>query len=558
MSTLLEALSEGFDTANSKMSGGDYARKLEIYKNLVVNEYMKYNIDLNKIIAKIAKQDNLNDDQIQRIVEEVNNQVYLIKYNQMKNSPDREVIFDLASLKKVKEEISGTPVSNATVQGENHQADLGYKGLEKKASWGDDNGDSLNMFNYSPYEFTSLSPNLVRTKENIELEKVSNELNAIDSKIKEYTEKVAESSYTVANALIQYSMHGLNVQNIFNELCKTAQCMPREQRLIKKAAEQKLEQLKECRKLPTEYTLDLSNVDITKKAEFSLKQYSFMKEAEFSTHSNQSVPIVLTDKAAIRDLNDLVKHINNIANNAQAAKENMQKKDNFIKAAGLTEEQAEKLASVGKGIVAFGKALTGATAKSAKKKLNEAAQTLTNKVNDSRLINAKKTVDNLAKASQNVNIHPRMQQPNEMLGKAFNKYEEVAKNTDKILNDNALKHPLNPSKYLSSDVLKAKFDRYKGKTELNRTKDMINQQTRRVQSDLGDQLMNAKKNLGDIEKEVDLESAQKAVQDAEKAYNKAVASRKKARGVALTGAGAGVGLAAVNKQKEKENSGIYY
>lgn len=560
MPSLLEALSNGFDTVGSKTVNGDFTRKLNIYRNKVVDDYMKYNIDLNKSIAKIAKNDNLNDDQIQRIVEEVNNQVYLIKYNQMKNSPDRDVVFDLASLKKIKEEVTGNTESVEKNQAINQEAGLNNNhSLEKKASWEDNSGDMPNMFNSLSYEFGSLSPELKRTKDNIKLEEAVTELQAIDQQINKYVEKVASSSHTVANALIQYSVHGLNAQNIFDEVCKRAECNPKTQLMIKTATENQIAIMKEAKTLPDNYELKLDFVDTVKESnEFSLKQYSFMKEAEFVTSSNQTLPVVITDEATIRNIVDLVQQVNDISTNTKAVKDNLHKKDDLIKSAGITEDQAEKIASAGKGIIAFGKALTGSNVRKAKKGLKDTTESLSKKINDDRLVSAKKTLDTLTKAKRNVDIHPRMEEANEVLNKAFNKYDGVTSKADKVINENALKGPLNPSKYFSPSAIKAKLDLSAGKQELKRAQNMTKQQTKRIKRDLVDQIDNAQRKLSNIENEIDIEGASKAVKDAEKAYNKAIASRKKARGAALVGTGVGIGLNEAKKRKQKQNSGIYY
>ncbi|MDF2841705.1 MAG: hypothetical protein K0R00_131 [Herbinix sp.] len=558
MPSLLDALSGGFSAPETKISTGDFAHKLGPYKDAVVNEYMKFHIDLNKAIAKIAKKDNLNSDQIQRIVEEVNNQVYLIKYNQMNNSPDRDVVFDLASLKQIKDELGEK--NNVIGSKAEHQANLSDRnGLEKKASWDADNGDHLNMFNFVPYEFAPMSTDLERTKENIDLERTASALTSVDTEIQKCMDKVAENSHIIADALIQYSRHGVNTQEVFDQMCKMAQCNPKDQLLVKKTIEQKIGVMKEARELPQDYSLEIEFADITKKAsEFSLKQYSFMKEAAFTTKSNQVLPVVVTNGVTIKDVSGLTEKMSNVSSNAQLAKIAMGKRSDFIKSAGLTEEQAEKLASAGKGFAAFGKALIGSTARNAKKNLDNASSVLSAKVNDDRIKGARSTLDNLAKSKKNLDIHPRMESANGMLSDAFDKYEGVARRTDEVLNENALKHPLNPSKYLSPTKIKADMERMNGKTELNQAQSMAKQQSRRIQNDLDSEISNAKKKLNGFEQELDIDGAKKAVEDAEKAYTKAVSSRKKARGAVLVGAGAGVGIAESKKRDQGTGTALYY
>ena len=76
---LLQALSEGsYDLQNNRDLSGDFAPKLMEYRSQIVDQYLHGNTDLNALIAKLATTHNLTDEQIKRVLEEVNNQVYLV------------------------------------------------------------------------------------------------------------------------------------------------------------------------------------------------------------------------------------------------------------------------------------------------------------------------------------------------------------------------------------------------------------------------------------------------------------------------------------------------
>ena len=113
MATLLDALKDcTYDLQNKRDTSGDFAKKLLTYRDKIVSDYLKFGIGLNKAISGLVKRDNLNDDQIQRIVEEVNNQIYLIKYDKLKASNERDVEFDIASVKGVRDCIKGESNTN--------------------------------------------------------------------------------------------------------------------------------------------------------------------------------------------------------------------------------------------------------------------------------------------------------------------------------------------------------------------------------------------------------------------------------------------------------------
>jgi hypothetical protein len=219
-------------------------------------------------------------------------------------------------------------------------------------------------------------------------------------------------------------------------------------------------------------------------------------------------------------------------------------------------EQAEKLASAGHGIVAFGKALTGAGVRNAKKNLDEAAGALSKKVSDPRFLDAKDELGVLTKSKKNIDIHPRMQEVNSTLQNAFSKYNNAAGKADATINENALNHRIIHN--VMPSTIGAKLSRMNEKIRLDNVQNVTKEQARRIKHDLGDQIANAERNVKNISNELDINSAAKAVHDTEKAYNKAISSRKKARGVALVGAGAGVALNEARKRKQDENSGVYY
>ena len=56
---------------------GPYAKTLAEMKDIVINKY-RQGIGLNESIAQVATDRNLNQEQIKRLIEEANQEVYLI------------------------------------------------------------------------------------------------------------------------------------------------------------------------------------------------------------------------------------------------------------------------------------------------------------------------------------------------------------------------------------------------------------------------------------------------------------------------------------------------
>jgi hypothetical protein len=320
MSSLLSSLSNNEVIEKISNDTGDFAVKLMTYKDKVVNDFTRYNVDLNQSIAKIAQSDGLNDNQISRIIEEANNQVYLIKYAQMRNFPEREVIFDLAALPAVKSIVKNGIPKVAQV-------------IEKRASWeSQGSDDGLNFLNYTSHEMGSCAPEKkINLKEKI-AEKLAKEINQLDSDLSTAIQKVADDIYTVAEALIKYDRGFKDSQSIFNKMCKEAQVTKGEQVLYKKALEQKIAQLKEVRVLPENYSLELSLSDMNEKDKFSLGKYSMIKTA---LHADEQ-PIITDNGKMIKSVSDIVNMAKNIKKNREVVLSLNDKKKKVESLKGVT------------------------------------------------------------------------------------------------------------------------------------------------------------------------------------------------------------------------------
>jgi len=318
MSSLFESLSKGVDKSIEKTSSdfGDFAEKLAVYKDIAVNDFKKFNIDLNQSIAKIAKENNLNDDQIQRIVEEANTQVYLLKYAEMRRFPQREVVFPIAKVASVKDIVVNGVKKNEEV-------------IEKKASWaGEGLEDSLNFLNYTSHETMGMAPDKNRTMKDILAYKLAHEINAAEETLDEKKAAFTSNIHTIADAMVRYDRANVDTQGIFEVICKEASIHKSDQSIIKTAVEQKVGRMKEYRLVPANYELTIELVDIEKQADdFSMGKYSLVKKAS-ATQSNSGMPIVVTDNGTvIRQVSDLISMALNIQRHRDDIKVAEGKKD---------------------------------------------------------------------------------------------------------------------------------------------------------------------------------------------------------------------------------------
>lgn len=315
MATLLDALSDGsYDLQNKRDLSGDFSKKLLNYRNLVVSEFLKYNIDLSKAIAKIAQRENLNDDQIQRIVEEVNNQVYLVKYDQLKGRPDREVEFDLASRDKVKRIMKGEDVnSNSEPKEETTGEKVSLKtafeqekmdSMEKVAS-----AESYDLFNgMLSRSYGDLSVATRQTRDEFMMTKIASHIKEKENELNKIAKSLKNTASELGDTFVNLERLGSDTNEVLSTIIKSAELNEKEVELIKEATADRINLLVERRYLPENFTVDLTNINLEKKAseKFTLGKYSLNKTA--SVACDTTIPkICLSTNKVISSIDDIVK-----------------------------------------------------------------------------------------------------------------------------------------------------------------------------------------------------------------------------------------------------------
>lgn len=392
MATLLEALSDGsFDMQNKRDLSSGFARELTSYRDKVVNDYVKHNVDLNKSIANLAKSKNFNDDQIQRVIEEVNNQVYLIEYSKLKEQPERNVTFDIAMLPKIKSIMDGSykePVNNNNVNLQKTASECGS--FEKIAS-DETQGDMRNLFNSYNVHSCSLKFETKEDESKIYLQKIARDIVEEDARLEKMAKEMDNGLNSLGMAMIKYTQLGLDTNSIFNQMGKEASLSERDMELIKIATETRLANLKETTPLPKEFGVNL-NIERVANEDFSLGKFSMMKTASVS---NRYVPTIIVDKLSIKGMNELVKLASDVSSTVD---EYVTRKHNY-------ELMLDKVASLNLGNNAVDKLAKGFF----KDFLNVANTEKIASDHALALRNATKKLDGIlakGKRKRNININP--------------------------------------------------------------------------------------------------------------------------------------------------------
>lgn len=316
----------GADYTTPSKAKGAYMAKITMFKDKVIRDFYQKGTGLNESIANIATQEGLNHDQLSRLIEEVNCDVYLEEYAKTKNSSIREVKFDIASMTKIKDLMN--PQDSQELERTQDDPKLksvkgGAKGMMKRAFEEDFEGDTLNAFNYTAYETYGLAPEADKDIDPkiFEIRKIAKEIEIIDKEINHTANELYEDYCALSNSLIKIAQHNGDTQSIFKSICKEAQFEENYQQAVIDLFNEKVANYKELGYIAPSANISLKIVkDITPEQDFSLGEYSVYKKA------SESVPTVVTNKGMIKDVKALVNLANKIENNQKKLQNKQEKR----------------------------------------------------------------------------------------------------------------------------------------------------------------------------------------------------------------------------------------
>ena len=322
---MMEAFSVMDKTASEVIAlEGNFKASLERYANSVSNDYVKHGTDMNESIAKIASRNHLNDEQIQRVVEESNNKVYLAKYAELKHSNERDVTFDRAEAEKVKTASKD-----------------GVSDLSKIASSAD---EPLNAFNSTRNLTGALTPAAPTDIVKLAMEKLASELDKTAKKFDRAKVDFDAHIYKVAGMMIRYDRAGINTDMAFEEICRQNNFRTPMQQIIKEAAEDIIGEEVKAGKLDSDYRLNMSFVDLGAAApNYSLGAFSKIASMNLEEKKQKQFPVMQIHGTLIKGLPDMVKYAS-IANDlfaeiqmAEKAYNDVQERTTFKKEASMNK-----------------------------------------------------------------------------------------------------------------------------------------------------------------------------------------------------------------------------
>ena len=279
---LIASFGTGFDKAAEERLNSVFLNNRQNWIHRAVEDYMRYNTDPNQNIAKVAQQYDLNDQQIRRLVEETNVQIYLQKYAGVKTKDVRRVEFELADFNKIASALGKTP----TTEDAEKAANIADVLIEKAASAASTVDFLTNSASYEPslWDANKVDQARVELARKAILVKTAEVAEAQYQLAKSTLHKIAQ----LGDALINLEYRGVSAQTVFTKIAQEVKMPGEYQDAIAKYVVDKVASMKEERMLPKNLNLTLEKVALESEEapSYSLGKHSLLsKVASFDENS---------------------------------------------------------------------------------------------------------------------------------------------------------------------------------------------------------------------------------------------------------------------------------
>ena len=286
-------------------SATEFERSLETYIEEAKAEFRK-KVGLTESAISISKRENLNDDEIDRFCQALNNAVYKDLFAKSEGQADRYVKFKIAKPEDVKKAVNGSTSEKLEVK----QTMGDEAKLEKKASF---QGalDALMSIDASAIEGKYSPAAAPKAYGEFLLNKVAFII-AEDLKEKEdIEEKLASDREMLGFCFAKYaSMKNpvIDTQKVFEKMC----CESGMRKIAQKDIRDEFERFRGPFKIASDFSLELVSIDDVE--DFSLGKHSISKIAEEVV---AELPEVVDKKREVKDFEKLVQMAIRIQENDQ-------------------------------------------------------------------------------------------------------------------------------------------------------------------------------------------------------------------------------------------------
>ena len=296
---------------------GDSASRFSKWADETMDKYYNFGININESISKIATSNNLTDEQISRIIEETNQEVYLTEYNKVKSQNERDVQFKIASLSEIRSRMDNCPKDQEVAV--KMASCFSSEEFIKEASEKIEDTSFLTKGNFGTTALTVEKP--VELKQ-ILVEKIAETVDSMNREIQIEAEEFVQEISEFGEALLKYAQYGYDMQDMFSNICMSGEIRKSAQIPIIKTITKRAEQMLEEKTFPSNIDYKLSMVDTLEKvAEVSLGKHSLNSKNE----PKDILPSVLvSDKKIISNVKELI----NMASQIQSRHEMLKQKAN--------------------------------------------------------------------------------------------------------------------------------------------------------------------------------------------------------------------------------------
>ncbi|MDD2235077.1 MAG: hypothetical protein PHV03_09310 [Desulfitobacteriaceae bacterium] len=276
--TLIRDFGSGFDKQAEQVLNNNFLNNKDSWVKGATEDYIKYNVDPNVSLNKIASSNNLNGEQVKRLVEETNVSIYLRKYAGLRDSVVRDVTFPLADADKI---ITGSK-ETAAGNGVERNASLSSDLIKVASADGSTQAQTVvkvdctnNYVSYEPslWEGT-IEKNAGKTMVRKTLAAVNEEL---INKIAVETDIVNKIA-TIGNAVIHYERLGESGQELLDKIAMDANWYGSYQTPVLRYINKSLELGKKASYIPNNFELPVTYSHPADPNPYSLGSHSLLEK----------------------------------------------------------------------------------------------------------------------------------------------------------------------------------------------------------------------------------------------------------------------------------------
>lgn len=271
----------------SEVAQGKFLRKrIQQSAELVSSRFMEGE-GLNEVIAEVAKRENFNQLQIQRLIEETNTIAFNKRYTALKAMNDRRISFELAELPKVLEHM-GTDAPPVV----------------ENPNWVSGRGGEGEMTKSASFQLHSPNAKVDKMRKELQERKQAEAMKSLEKRASSLDKEIESSIFKIANTLVESEKRFKNSNVIYNSMLSDVTFNDSFSEGIAKKASEIATYLTETNRTSPDFVLSLTVNPTEKVASSVLGGYSLLKQAE--TEKSFAPPKI----SPMQDINDYKQLIN--------------------------------------------------------------------------------------------------------------------------------------------------------------------------------------------------------------------------------------------------------